>query len=58
MQSGSQALYKALTTNQDSYQSAVRKRLDTVASESSATNANLEQLNYLFNQFFESVGVV
>ena len=58
MQSGSQALYKALTTNQDSYQSAVRKRLDTVASESSATNANLEQLNSLFNQFFESVGVV
>ncbi|MGI5831403.1 MAG: hypothetical protein ACOX6D_02560 [Thermoguttaceae bacterium] len=58
IQSGSQALYKALTANNDTYQSAVRQRLDRVAGAAAETNSNLEQLNSLFSQFFESVGIV
>lgn len=58
MQSASQALYKAVTSNNESYQSAVKKQLGTVAGAAAETNGNLEQLNAMFSQFFESIGIV
>lgn len=58
MQSASQALYKAVTSNNESYQSAVKKQLGTVAGAAAETNGNLEQLNAKFSQFFESIGIV
>ncbi|MBR6481175.1 MAG: hypothetical protein IKT12_05675 [Thermoguttaceae bacterium] len=58
MQSASQALYKAVTSNSESYQSAVKKQLGTVAGAAAETNGNLELLNAKFSQFFESIGIV
>ena len=58
MQSASQALYKAVTSNNESYQSAVKKQLGTVAGAAAETNGNLEQLNAKISQFFESIGII